>query len=177
MIPEGFFELPFDWAKNKYYISKAGDLFSLPKNKLLSKSEYGNGYLFYNLFDGVNFKSRMIHRLVAQTFIPNPENKRTVNHKDGNIKNNNLSNLEWATHSENHLHAYRVLKRTPPNLGKTGERNGKSKPVNQYDLSGNFIKRWDSINLAEIYLGNKTHISECCLGKRKKSKGYVWKYA
>ena len=50
-----------------------------------------------------------VHRLVCSAFLPNPENKRTVNHKDGNRLNNNLNNLEWATHSENVTHAYNVL--------------------------------------------------------------------
>ncbi len=52
-----------------------------------------------------------IHRLVAQSFIPNPQNKPTVNHIDGNQHNNDISNLEWATHSEQQLHSHRVLGR------------------------------------------------------------------
>ena len=57
-------------------------------------------------------RGEYLHRTIAKLFIPNPENKRTVNHKDGNKLNNCVSNLEWSTHSENHKHAYRVLGRT-----------------------------------------------------------------
>lgn len=53
-------------------------------------------------------RSRMIHRLIAIAFIPNPENKPTVNHLDGNKENNAIANLEWATYSENTIHAYRT---------------------------------------------------------------------
>lgn len=68
----------------------------------------------------------MVHRCVALAFISNPQNKRTVNHKDGNKLNNNVSNLEWATHSENLRHAYAnhlrgttLGKHMPTNLMKT----------------------------------------------------------
>lgn len=65
--------------------------------------------------DGVK-RGKRIHRLVAETFLPNPENKPTVNHKDHNGLNNTLENLEWATHSEQKIHS-------PQSLGKSGQRN------------------------------------------------------
>lgn len=67
---------------------------------------YVNGYKRVNLWKNNKYKTKRIHRLVAEAFIPNPENKRTVNHKDGDKLNNNVNNLEWATHSENNKHAY-----------------------------------------------------------------------
>lgn len=60
--------------------------------------------------DGVKTSAK-VHRLVANAFIANPENKKTVNHKDGDPLNNAIENLEWNTSSENHIHAYRVLGR------------------------------------------------------------------
>lgn len=56
-------------------------------------------------------RTHYVHRLVACAYLPNPEGKRTVNHKNGNRADNNASNLEWATHSENHHHAYQELGR------------------------------------------------------------------
>lgn len=72
----------------------------------------GTVYLRYGLSDGHgNIKYYSIHRLVAEHFIPNPDNKPTVNHKDGNKHNNNIDNLEWATWTENEKHSIDVLKR------------------------------------------------------------------
>lgn len=80
------------------------------KGKLLSSERNnGNGYLCVQLPDGVyteKEENHYIHQLVAETFIPNPENKPTVNHKDANKDNNNVDNLEWATQSEQMIHAY-----------------------------------------------------------------------
>lgn len=69
-----------------------------------------HGYIHFSVYNKGNVKSFQIHRIVAQAFIPNPENKPQVNHKDGNKKNNSVSNLEWATRSENQIHRFRVLK-------------------------------------------------------------------
>lgn len=65
-----------------------------------------NGYKRVNLWKNNSYKTRRIHRIVAEAFIENPYGKRTVNHKDGNKTNNSVENLEWATHSENNKHAY-----------------------------------------------------------------------
>ena len=56
----------------------------------------------------LNRKNRNVHRVIAETFIPNPNNLPCVNHKDGNKLNNSVDNLEWCTHSENTIHAYQT---------------------------------------------------------------------
>lgn len=67
-----------------------------------------NGYVRVELSQSGNGKKYLLHRLLAQAFIPNPNGKPQVNHIDGNPRNNRLDNLEWVTRSENQLHAYRL---------------------------------------------------------------------
>lgn len=78
---------------------------------------------------GVIKKHKKVHRLVAQAFIPNPENKRCINHKDGNKGNNAVSNIEWNTHSENLKHAHKTGLKRVPQLGKSGHLHHLSKAV------------------------------------------------
>ena len=89
----------------------------------------GRGYLKVNLHKNNISETRYVHRLVAEAFIENPENKVTVNHKDGDKKNNSSSNLEWATYSENHKHSYRELNRFHAMRGKFGSLHRDAKEI------------------------------------------------
>ena len=115
-------------------------------------------------------KQHFIHRLVAQAFIPNPNNYPCVNHKDEKPSNNYVSNLEWCSYQYNNNYGTRNEK-VAEKLRKI-----KCKKVNQYDLDGNYIKTWNSIKEAEQEVGS-THISQCTKGRFRQTKGYIWRYA
>jgi hypothetical protein len=113
-------------------------------------------------------KELLEHRYIAKKFIPNPENKPCVNHKDGNRSNNNLDNLEWVTYSENHKHAYRVLGRKVNNHNAAkGETHPLSK-LTQKDVE--YIKNSSNsgIELSKIYNVSTALISGIKTNKRWK---------
>ena len=89
-----------------YSIDKKGKVMNIITKKEKKPSIYKVGYYYLTLYNKGKIRTVALHRLLAETFIPNIENKRTVNHKDGNKLNNSLSNLEWATDAENIQHAY-----------------------------------------------------------------------
>ena len=136
------------------------------KGKILSPSNNA-GYLFVILSKNCNAKTAFIHRLVAETFIPNPDNLPCVNHKDENPLNNRVDNLEWCTYSYNNSY-----KRLAKRKGKL-----KQKIVIQYSLDGDFIKEWENAEIAANSIGLTTRaIYNCCQGRTKTSGGYKWKY-
>ena len=149
------------------------------KGKMLTPKKHTGGYSQVCLSKR-NY--RYIHRLVAEVFIPNPENLPEVNHKDENKKNNHAENLEWCTSKYNTNYGT-CIQRMVSNMdySKTtiAAHNANKKPVLQFDKNGNFIKKWDCASDAERYLRNKItgFICKCCKGEHKFAYGFVWKYA
>jgi hypothetical protein len=89
----------------KYLLSKEGLVYSKKVSKVMKFDIIKGGYLRVLLYNNDGPKRFMIHRLVALVFLPNPDNKAEVNHKNGNKNDNSLGNLEWNTTKENHKHA------------------------------------------------------------------------
>ena len=135
------------------------------------------GYYRASLFhNGKRNNLKSVARIIATVFVPNPENKPCVNHKDGNKLNNYANNLEWNTYSENELHSYRVLGKKPVlnRLGKSGKQSPRSKPV----ICLNTNDYFDNATIAAKKLGLiQSSVSAVCIGKRKHTGGYLFKFA
>lgn len=148
----------------KRYVNHSGNSKRIVNEKILKPVIDDTKYFVVSLWKNNNHTRPHIHRLVAETFIPNLENKPHINHIDGNKLNNSVNNLEWCTPKENIIHAYKI------GLNKN------NRIINQYDLNGNFIKTWNNIKEAQIFY-KTTHIGECCRGTRNQTKNYIWEYA
>ena len=132
-----------------YQVSNLGEIKSLNfnrtgKEKVMKLNIDTSGY--YNI--GFRKENKrycfLVHRLVAMAFIPNPENKPYINHKDSNKLNNNIDNLEWSTASENTIHAYKYGKK----VSSKGEKQGHSVLTEKQVLEIRAIGK--SISIKEI---------------------------
>lgn len=155
--------------EGQYQVSNLGNVRSLNYNhtgqiRLLKQVPTKTGYLRVNL--GSNKINRSVHRLVAEAFLPNPNNLPCINHKDCNPQNNIVDNIEWCTVTYNYFFADRVKKVAKAN----------SKSVKQMDLNGNIIKIWPSLAEAGRNGFSVGNIWSCCIGKRKTTGGYQWSY-
>ena len=147
-----------------YAVTENGQVWSYKSQKFLKPYLRDNGYLSVGLHkDGIR-KNHLIHRLVAEAYLPNPDNKSQVNHIDEDKSNNDINNLEWVSAKEN------------INYGTRTERAVKavSKLIYCVELNRTF----DSSAQAARELGLcQSTITACCRGKRQTHGGYHWRYA
>lgn len=149
--------------------------------KIMKVKQIPVGYLQVNLYKphgGGKADSGLIHRLVAEAFIPNPAKLPVVNHKDGNKTNNCADNLEWVTASENSFHAVRTGLKKPSQHQKEVVSKMQSIPVVMFSLDGRKIAVFESGKQAALAVGaDISAVTKCCRGKLKKTKGYRFQYA
>ena len=171
-----------------YKVSNLGKILSLNykntgKAELLNPSDNGCGYLRVCLSKNGEDKWCLVHRLVAETFLENPENLPEVNHKDENKKNNFVflnedgsvdkkrSNLEWKNHIDNCNHGTRNERVAKANT------NGKlSKKVLQLSLTGELICEYPSTRECGRNGFNQSAVAACCRGELPHYKGFLWMY-
>lgn len=163
-----------EWRKIKNYtrysISNLGRVRNDETGHILKPFRVGGSKNQYLAVDFYPIKNRKIHRLVAEAFIPNPEHKREVNHKDGNHFNNAAENLEWVSGSENCIHAYRVLGKVRLN----GSLNSHSRKIIRVEDG----KVYGSVSEATAEIGLKAHTSivKAINRDNRTAGGYHWKY-
>lgn len=171
--------------ENLYQISNMGRVKSLDridnnnhhkKEQILKIKEY-KGYCYIKLSKCGKQTQFLLHRLVAENFIPNPENKPCIDHINTDKTDNRVENLRWVTQKENVNNPISISKmKKNHHLKNTfGAEHPLSKPILQFTLDGKLVRKWDCTADVERELGFKnSYISLCCNSKKQKAYGYKW---
>ena len=174
-----------------YQVSNLGRMINLNyrgtgKAKLMKLTKRKDGYLVVTLSKNEETDLIYVHRLVGETFLPNPEEKPCINHKiegdegkkmnmvifneDGTV-DEEKSTIEWATYEENNNYATRNER-----SAKTRTNGKRSKKVLQFTLDGVFIREWPSTSECRRNGFNQGNVAACCRGERKSADGFLWQY-
>lgn len=141
-----------------YEVTTTGEVINTKTGRVLKPGKGRNGYLLVVLCKNGKMKTFRIHRLVAEAFIPNPNNLPQVNHKDEDKTNNHVENLEWCTCEYNVQYS-------------------KNKTVLQLRMDGSLVRIWPSAMEIQRQLGySHENISSCCNGKLRTAYGFRWSY-
>lgn len=154
-----------------YLVSNTGIVYSARRRAIL-KPDNARGYLQVTLQKDGERNRKKVHRLVAELFIPNPENLPCINHKDENKGNNTVDNLEWCTVEYNNKFGSRAEKSKKTQI-ENAQKNGKTKAARCIETK----TVYESSKQAERKTGIcHSHISKCCIGKAKTAGGVRWEY-
>ena len=156
----------YEGQETDYSVSTEGEVRKDTTNYILSQSSQQD-YKFVGLIINGKQKRMRVHRMVALTFIDNPDNKPYVNHINGNRFDNNVENLEWVTPSENTQHAV-----------DTGLfKSSRARAVVQYNLNGEQMATFESASEAARQTGgSQSKITMCCRRQRDSANDYQWRY-
>lgn len=152
----------------RYEVSNTGKIRNKETGYILKQIKHRGGYYSVSLYNEPSHAhTKQVHQIVANTWIPNPNNCSCINHKDENPENNNADNLEWCNHLYNN------------NYGNHNYKVGLalSKPVCQYDKNNTLVAIYNGAREAARIAGfSQSSITLCCQGKRKTHHGFIWKY-
>lgn len=161
---------PISHFPEKYHVSKCGDVKSLHSGQKMKYRKGGNGYYMLTLNGYSKKKTVYIHRLVAEAFIANPENKPQVNHKNGIKTDNRGENLEWVTSLENIIHCIKTIGVNR----RRGSEHIRSKKVYQYNCNGELVGVHDCAESTKKFGYCSRSIRYCSSGKYKTYCGFIW---
>lgn len=175
-----------------YQVSNFGRVKSLPRNTtkggVIKPIKNKDGYLYIVLCQNGKVKTFKTHRLVAITFLNNPNNLPCVNHKNEIKTDNRLENLEFCSYQYNNSYGTKPERISESLKGKHHTEEAKQKmseahkgkrrkPILQFTLDNVFIREWDSATTASKELKiHRGDITACCKEKRKSASGFIWKY-
>lgn len=155
------------------FVRTKGGVLRLAKGRIRKLQRDDDGYMRVELYGGKKPKLVGVHRLVAEAFIPNPDNKEQVDHINGVRDDNRIENLRWFTLEENNSTDLAKSRKSKSAF----ERNDNKKIVYQYTMDGEFVAKYNSTMEVERKNGFKrASISRCCNKKQKTAYNYKWSY-